>query len=114
MVDMKKSKIEIAKHILENCFWGNTTMTPDFIVNNINQNKQLAQQIFSAIFQNSPTMLEDLNIIDDQEMIKEFIISQNQRLGHFKRDFLETRLDELIKYYGVKNAGKRREIRTVV
>ena len=41
-------------------------------------------------------------------------ISQNQRLGYYKCDFLESRLDELIAHYGIKDAGKRREIYRVI
>ena len=58
-------------------------------------------------------MFRHLSLIDD-EWVKEMIISQNQRLGHFKRDFLESRLDELIAHYGIKDAGKRREIYCVI
>lgn len=110
---MKKSKIEIAEHILKNCYWGNTNMTPSFIVENI-KDKNFAKRIFSAIFQNSTTIFEDLDIIEDKEMIKEFIISQNQKLGYHKRDFYEERLDKLIAHYGIKDAGKRREIYKVI
>ncbi|EAK5230014.1 hypothetical protein CA484_06265 [Campylobacter jejuni] len=78
-------------------------MTPSFIVEHI-QDKDFAKRIFSAIFQNSLTMFEDLKIIDNEEWIKEFIISQN------KRFYYEERLDELIAHYGIKDAGKRREV----
>ncbi|MFG5115480.1 hypothetical protein [Campylobacter lari] len=106
---MEKTKLEIAENILKECYWGNTNMTPSFIVEHI-QDKDFAKRIFSAIFQNSLTMIEDLKIFDDQEMVKEFIISQNQRLGYHKRFYYEERLDELIAHYGIKDAGKRREI----
>lgn len=106
------TKFQIASRILNTCYWGNTTMTPKFIVDNI-KNKDIAKQIFSAIFQNSQTMIEDLSIID-KNLVKEFIVEQNQKLGYFKRFYLEPRLDELIKYYGIKNAGTRREIRTII
>ncbi|HHY1437096.1 TPA: hypothetical protein ACV1MF_001042 [Campylobacter jejuni] len=72
--------------------------------------KDFAKRIFSAIFQNSLAMFEDLKIIDNEEWIKEFIISQNQRLGYHKRFYYEERLDELIAHYGIKDAGKRREV----
>ncbi|HHD0454841.1 TPA: hypothetical protein ACOS3E_001583 [Campylobacter coli] len=105
----EKTKLQIAEHILKNCYWGNTTMTPSFIVEHI-QDKDFAKRIFSAIFQNSLTMFEDLKIIDNEEWIKEFIISQNQRLGYHKRFYYEERLDELIAHYAIKDAGKRREV----
>ncbi|WP_236633124.1 hypothetical protein [Campylobacter armoricus] len=107
---MEKTKLEIAKNILKECYWGNTNMTAEYIAENVNKDESLAKQIFSAIFQNSLTMIEDLKIFYDQEMVKEFIISQNQRLGYHKRFYYEERLDELIAHYGIKNAGKRREI----
>ena len=110
---MKKDKLQIAKHILQNCYWGNTTMTHSFIIEHIND-KDFARIIFSAIFQNSLTMLEYLKIIDNEEWMKEFIISQNQRLGYHKRFYCEERLDKLIAHYGIKNAGKKREIYPVV
>lgn len=108
----KKTQLEIANYILQNCFWGNMSYTPEFIVENIH-NKALAQNIFSAVFENSQDMMRDLSIID-RDLVCEFIISQNQRLGHFKRLYLEPRLDYLIKEYGIKNAGKRREIQTII
>ncbi|EAH7549533.1 hypothetical protein EOE03_06190 [Campylobacter jejuni] len=88
-------------------------MTPSFIVKHI-QDKDFAKRIFSTIFQNSLTMFEDLKIIDNEEWIKEFIISQNQRLGYHKRFYYEERLDELIAHYGIKDAGKRREVYPVI
>ena len=106
-------EIQIAQNILNHCYWGNTNMNADFIANHIKNDKYLAKQIFSAIFQNSQTMIEDLSIINE-EWVKEFIIEQNQKLGYYKRFFLEARLDELIKHYGIKNAGKRRKIHTIV
>lgn len=108
-----QTKTQIAKNILKNCFWDNTNLDIDFILNNIKTNKNLAKQIFSAIFQNSQTMIEDLSIIDEQ-WTKEFIIEQNQKLGYYKRFYLEERLDELIAHYGIKDAGKRREMQMVV
>lgn len=108
-----QTKAKIAENILTNCFWGNTNLDIDFILNNIKTNKNLAKQIFSAIFQNSQTMIEDLSIIDEQ-WTKEFIIEQNQKLGYYKRFYLEARLDELIAHYGIKDAGKRREIYPVI
>lgn len=111
---MEKTKLEMAENILKNCYWGNTNMTPEYIVENIKKDESLVKQIFSAIFQNSLTMIEDLKIIDDENIIKELIISQNQRLGHFKRDYYEKRIDQLINHYGVKNAGKRRKIYPVI
>ncbi|EOL9059300.1 hypothetical protein ACSSHZ_001715 [Campylobacter jejuni] len=110
---MEKTKLEIAENILKNCYWGNTNMTPEYIVENI-KNKDFAQRIFSAIFQNSLTMIEDLKIIDDQNLIKELIISQNQRLGHFKRDYYEKRIDYLIEYYKIENAGIRKKLENVI
>lgn len=106
------SKIEIAEHILNHCYWKNTTLTPQKIVDNIDK-KDFARDIFSAIFQNSQDMLKDLSLIKKDYVI-EFIISQNQRLGHFNRFYLEERLDFLIKHYEIKNAGKRREIHTII
>lgn len=50
-------------------------------------------------------MFRHLSLIDN-EWVKEMIISQNQRLGYHKRDFLEARLDELIAHYGIKDAEK--------
>lgn len=105
-------KLEIAGHILKHCFWGNTALTPQDIIKNIDK-KDFARNMFSAIFQNSPDMLKDLSLIK-REFVMEFIISQNQRLGYFKRDYLEPRIDFLIKHYEIKDAGKRREIYTVV
>lgn len=110
---MPKTNIQIAQNILNHCYWGNTNMTAEFIANNIASDKYLAKQIFSAIFQNSQTMIEDLSIIKE-EWIKEFIIEQNQKLGYFKRFYLEPRLDELIRHYRIQNAGKRREIYTII
>ncbi len=54
-------------------------------------------------------MFRHLSLIDN-EWVKEMIISQNQRLGYHKRDFLESRIDELINHYGMKDAGKRSEL----
>lgn len=110
---MAKTNIQIIQNILNHCYWGNTNMTAEFIVDNIASDKYLAKQIFSAIFQSSQTMIEDLSIIKE-EWIKEFIVEQNQKLGYFKGFYLEPRLDELIKYYGIQNAGKRREIYTII
>ena len=73
------------------------------------KNKSDAKLIFSAIFQNSNDMFKHLSLIDT-EWVKEMIVSQNQRLGHFKKDFLEPRMDKLIEHYEVKNAGKRGEL----
>ncbi|EOH2101413.1 hypothetical protein ACLQ0S_001621 [Campylobacter jejuni] len=111
---MEKTKLEIAENILKNCYWGNTNMTPEYIVENIKKDESLVKQIFSAIFQNSLTMIEDLKIIDDQNLIKELIISQNKRLGHFKRDYYEKRIDYLIEYYKIENAGIRKKLENVI
>ena len=108
----RKQRLKIAKHILDKCYWGNTTMTPQYILSHI-QNKDFAQMIFSVIFENSQDMIQDLSIIDDG-VVEECIIFQNKRLGHFKRDFLEPRLDFLIRHYGIKNAGERRKIHTII
>ena len=108
----ESQKLEIANDIINTCYWGNMTFTPQEIIDYC-ANKETAKQIFSAIFQNSNDMFRHLSLIDD-EWVKEMIISQNQRLGHFKRDFLESRLDELIAHYGIKDAGKRREIYCVI
>ncbi|MGX2972967.1 hypothetical protein [Helicobacter sp. T3_23-1059] len=105
-------KLEIANEIINTCYWGNMRFTPQTIIDYC-ANKETAEQIFSAIFQNSNNMFNHLSLIDN-EWVKEMIISQNQRLGYHKRDFLETRLDELIAHYGIKDAGKRREIYRVV
>lgn len=32
----ENTKLQIAEHILRNCYWGNTNMTPSFIVEHIN------------------------------------------------------------------------------
>ncbi|WP_232000194.1 hypothetical protein [Helicobacter cinaedi] len=109
---MSKTQIQIAQNILNHCYWGNTNMTAEFIVENI-KNKEFAKRIFSAIFQSSQAMIEDLRIIKE-EWVREFIVEQNQKLGYFKRFYLEPRLDRLIQYYGITNAGKRREIYTIV
>lgn len=111
---MEKTKLEIAENILKNCYWGNTNMTPEYIVENIKKDESLVKQIFSAIFQNSLTMIEDLKIIDDENIIKELIISQNQRLGHFKRDYYEKRIDYLIEYYKIENTGIRKKLENVI
>lgn len=105
-------KLEIANEILNTCYWGNMTFTPQEIIDYC-ANKETTKQIFSAIFQNSSDMFRHLSLIDN-EWVKEMIISQNQRLGYHERDFLEARLDELIAHYGIKDAGKRREIYRVV
>lgn len=105
-------KLEIANEILQTCYWGNVSFSPQDIVDYCDK-KETAERIFSAIFQNSNDMFKHLSLIDT-EWVKEMIISQNQRLGYHKRDFLESRLDELIAHYGIENAGKRREIYRVV
>lgn len=108
----QEQKLEIASEILQTCYWGNVLFSPQDIVDYCDK-KETAERIFSAIFQNSNDMFKHLSLIDT-EWVKEMIISQNQRLGYHKRDFLEARLDELIAHYGIENAGKRREIYRVV
>lgn len=103
-----EQKLEIANEILNTCYWGNVSFTPQDIIDCC-ENKSDAKLIFSAIFQNSNDMFKHLSLINT-EWVKEMIISQNQRLGHFKKDFLEPRMDKLIAHYGVKNAGKRGEL----
>lgn len=103
----KEEKLKIAENILKTCYWGNTTMTPEYIVENIENDKELGKQLFSAIFQSSYEMYYNLGIMKE-EWVKEFIIDQNQRLGTYKREFLEARMDDLIKHYDIKDAGIRR------
>lgn len=64
-------KQEIANNILKTCYWGNINLTPESLLKEID-NKDFARMIFSAIFQNSTSLLIDLSIIKD-EYIVEFI-----------------------------------------
>lgn len=90
---MKKE--EIAQRILKECFWGNTRLTASDIIKNIDD-YDFAKQIFSAIFENSKNMTLMLSIIK-KEWVQDFI--QLRKVGKFKQDYLQERLDALICIY---------------
>lgn len=84
-------KEQIAQKILKDCFWGNTNLTSHEILSRIND-YDFAKQVFSAIFENSKDMVLMLSLIK-KEWVKEFI--KKQKIGRFKQDFLQQRLDAL-------------------
>ncbi|WP_297576584.1 hypothetical protein [uncultured Campylobacter sp.] len=92
-------KQEIANHILKTCYWGNMNITPEELLKDIDD-KDFARMIFSAIFQNSISLLIDLSIIKD-EYVVEFIKEKETKLksGSFNYRFLKRRLDCLINLY---------------
>ena len=92
-------KQEIANNILKTCYWGNINLTPESLLKEID-NKDFARMIFSAIFQNSTSLLIDLSIIKD-EYIVEFIKEKEIKLktSRFNHRFLKRRLDCLINLY---------------
>ncbi len=93
----KKSKLIIAKHIIKDCYWGNTTLTPQKVVDKID-NRIFAKRIFNAILQSSTFMMRDLAIID-KELLKELILEKSKNLGNFNKQYLKKRLDSLINLY---------------
>ncbi len=93
----KQSKLVIAKHILKDCYWGNTALTPQEIVDKIND-YTFAKRIFNAILQSSTFMMRDLAIFD-KKLLKEFILDKSKNLGNFNKQYLKKRLDSLINLY---------------
>lgn len=91
----KAQKLEIAKDILEHCYWGNTAFTPQDIINCC-QDKKTAKMIFSAIFQNSRCMYEHLKLVR-KEWIIEFI--QEQQIPSIKCKYFKKRKDLLIAFF---------------
>lgn len=91
------TKYEIANLIINKCFWGNTSYTPEYILENIDD-KHLAKQIFSAVLQSSDFMARDLSIIK-KEYIVEFLNELRDKDLNHKQPFLRLRLDALINTY---------------
>ncbi len=93
----QNSKLLIAKHILKDCYWGNTALTPQEIVERINE-EMFAKRIFNAILQSSTFMMRDLAIFD-KELLKKLILDKSKNLGNFNKQYLKKRLDSLINLY---------------
>ncbi len=93
----KKTKLIIAKYILDDCYWGNTALTPQEIIEKIND-YTFAKRIFNAILQSSTFMIRDLAIFDD-EIRKKLILEKSKNLGSFNKQYLKRRIDSLINLY---------------
>lgn len=94
----KEQKLKIAEQILKTCYWGNTSMTPQYIVDNIND-KEFARGIFSSVLYNSPYVCKHLQIFK-LEYLQVFIKEYSMRYKPaFKADFLNRRLKALMSLY---------------
>lgn len=100
MLNTKEENLKIAEQILNTCYWGNVDMTPQYIIDNIN-NIEFAKGIFSSVLYNSPYVCKHLQIFK-LEYLQMFIAKYAKRhKPAYKAEFLNRRLNALISLYGV-------------
>ncbi len=104
----ENSKLIIAKHILKDCYWGNTSLTPQEIVDRINE-PIFAKRIFNAILQNSSFMIIDLALFD-KKLLKKLILEKSKNLGNFNKQYLKRRLNSLINLYIDSSYSARKRV----
>lgn len=94
----ERSALDIAQSILKTCYWGNTSLTPQIILEKIND-KAFAKAIFSSVIYNSPYVCEHFKIFK-LEYIQEFIREYRERkITGIKAEFLKKRLTILSSLY---------------
>lgn len=93
-----EEKLTIASDLLRHCYWGNTNLTAQSIVDRISD-EEFARGIFSSVLYNSPLICKHLQLFSPEfieRFIKEYI---KKHKPAFKRDFLNRRLEALTCIY---------------
>ena len=98
--DVLHQNLNIAEQILKTCYWGNVSMTPQYIIDNIDD-VEFARGVFGVVLYNSPYICKHLQIFNPQHL-QMFIKEYSARYKpSFKAEFLNRRLKALVNLYNV-------------